>query len=167
MKKSFNNELLVATKNYRHPRCVIKPPGTIHGGGIVRISPSSESVNLRAIGLILNSKLVQYICTRYLTNYSQLTTCLNTGILEELPIVLPKYPETYALLFDALSKLHNEEQSSERDSCINTIESISEALVYDLYFGNTHTLQNEVSLLVETADTTGWGPFPCLFTYTA
>ncbi len=152
MEKSFNSEFLVATKNYKHPRCVIKPPGTIHGGGIVRISSSSESVNLKAIGLILNSRLVQYICTRYLTNHSQLTTCLNTGILEELPIVLPKYPDTYALLFDALSKLHNEEQSVERDSCIKTIESISEALVYDLYFGSTHTLQKEVSLLVEVDD---------------
>jgi len=153
MMESFGKELLVATKNYRFPRCVIKPRGTIHGGGIVRISPSSDSANLRALGLILNSRLIQYICTRYLTNYSQLTTCLNTGILEELPIVLPKYPVTYALLFGALSKLHDEEQSIERDSCIKTLESISEALVYDLYFGTTHTLQKEVSQ-VEVNDTT-------------
>jgi len=154
MMESFGKELLVATKNYKFPRCVIKPRGTIHGGGIVRISHSSDSVNLRALGLILNSRLIQYICTRYLTNYSQLTTCLNTGILEELPIVLPKYPKTYALLFGSLSKLHNEERSIERDSCIKTLESISEALVYDLYFGNTHTLQKEISLLVEDNDTT-------------
>ncbi len=148
LKESFDNELLVATKNYRYPRCVIKPPGTIHGGGIVQIRPSSNTVNLRTLGLILNSRLIQYVCTRYLTNYSQLTTCLNTGILEELPIILPKYPETYALLFDVLSMLHHEEQTSERERCINIIETISEALVYDLYFGNNQELQREMALLL-------------------
>ncbi len=153
LKESFDNELLVATKNYRYPRCVIKPPGTIHGGGIVQIRPSSNTVNLRTLGLILNSRLIQYICTRYLTNYSQLTTCLNTGILEELPIILPKYPDTYALLFDVLSMLHHEEQTSERERCINTIETISEALVYDLYFGNNNKLQREIALLLGTDGT--------------
>ncbi len=153
LKESFDNELLVATKNYRYPRCVIKPPGTIHGGGIVQIRPSSNTVNLRTLGLILNSKLIQYVCTRYLTNYSQLTTCLNTGILEELPIILPKYPDTYALLFDVLSMLHHENQTSERERCINTIETISEALVYDLYFGNNDKLQREVILLLGTDET--------------
>ncbi len=153
LKESFDNELLVATKNYKYPRCVIKPPGTIHGGGIVQIRPSSNAINLRTLGLILNSRLIQYVCTRYLTNYSQLTTCLNTGILEELPIILPKYPETYALLFDVLSILHNEDQTSERERCINTIETISEALVYDLYFGNNHKLQREMILLIGTDET--------------
>lgn len=148
LKKSFDNELLVATKNYRYPRCVIKPPGTIHGGGIVQIKPSSNTINLRTLGLILNSRLIQYVCTRYLTNYSQLTTCLNTGILEELPIILPKFQDTFALLFDALSMLHHEEQTSERERCINAIEAISEALVYDLYFGSNHEIQREINELL-------------------
>ena len=149
MKRSFSNEILVATKNYRFPRCVIKPVGTIHGGGIVQIVPTSDDVSLRTLGLVLNSRLIQYICTRYLTNYSQLTTCLNTGIVEELPIVLPKYPETYEVLFSALSRLHNEEQSPERDSWIRIIETVSEALVYDLYFGNSNVLEKEVTKLVK------------------
>jgi len=152
MKVSFSNELLVATKNYRYPRCVIKPTGTLHGGGIVQIKPSIEDANLRALGLILNSRLIQYICTRYLTNYSQLTTCLNTGILEELPIVLPEFSDSFAILFDALSKLYNEEQLPEWESCINTIEKISEALVYELYFGNNVELQKELAELIEVEE---------------
>ena len=103
--------------------------------------------------MILNSRLIQYVCTRYLTNYSQLTTCLNTGILEELPIILPKYPDTYALLFDVLSMLHNETQPSEQERCINTIETISEALVDDLYFGKNDKLQREMILLLGTDET--------------
>ena len=150
MMESYSNELLVATKNYKYPRCVIKPIGTIHGGGIVHIKPSTSDVNLKALGMILNSRLIQYICTRYLTNYSQLTTCLNTGILEELPVVLPKYPAGFAILFDVLSKLHNQDVSLERDHCIKTFEAISEALVYDLYLGNSSTLQKEVALLLDT-----------------
>ncbi|TFG32030.1 hypothetical protein EU528_04605 [Candidatus Thorarchaeota archaeon] len=149
MRKSFSSELLVATKNYRFPRCVIKPAGTIHGGGIVWIKPNSSKVNLRTLGMILNSRMVQYICSRYLTNYSQLTTCLNTGILEELPIILPKYPETFTILFDALSELHAEKQSPERDRCLHILETTSEALVYDLYFGSSNTLQEEITQLVE------------------
>ena len=150
MESSFSSELLVATKNYRFPRCVIKPVGTIHGGGIVQIKPTSTGVDLRTLGLILNSRLIQYICSRYLTNHSQLTTCLNTGVIEELPIVLPEYPETYAILFDALSKLHNEESSQDRDICIRVMETVSEALVYDLYFGNSNRFQKDVTQIIET-----------------
>jgi hypothetical protein len=73
--------------------------------------------------------------------------------LEELPIIFPKYPDTYALLFDVLSMLHHEEQTSERERCINTIETISEALVYDLYFGNNNKLQREIALLLGTDGT--------------
>jgi hypothetical protein len=149
LKKSFSNEFLVATKNYRFPRSVIKPVGMIHGGGIVQITSTSGEINMKTLGLILNSRLIQYICTRYLTNYSQLTTCLNTGIIEELPIILPEYPEVYAILFDSLSRLHNEEQSLEHDRCIKILETVSEALVYDLYFGNSRVLEKEVTKIVE------------------
>lgn len=150
MVESFSKELLVATKNYKYPRCVIKPVGTIHGGGIVHIKPKIDDVNLRALGLILNSNLIQYICTRYLTNYSQLTTCLNTGIMEELPLILPKYPDIYAILFDTLSLLHNGDQSPELEYCIVKMEQICEALVYELYFGSDDELQKEVARLLKT-----------------
>jgi len=159
MNISFSNELLVATKNYRFPRCVIKPVGMIHGGGIVQIIPASKDMNLRTIGLILNSKLIQYICSRYLANYSQLTTCLNTGILEELPIVLPANPETYAALFNALTKLYSEEQSPKHDSCVKVLETVSEALIYDLYFGNSHLLEKEVTKLIKANRTQIRNPF--------
>jgi hypothetical protein len=147
MKKSFSNEMLVATKNYRYPRCVIKPRGTIHGGGIVHISPK-EDINLRTLGLILNSRLIQYICTRYLTNYSQLTTCLNTGILEELPIVLPECPDVYAVLFESLSDIYTAKDFHKQELCIKIIEKVSEALVYELYFGNDSKLQKTLARLI-------------------
>ncbi len=65
LRESFENEFLVATKNYRFPRCILKPKGVVHGGGIVRITPKYPNAELRTLGLILNSKLVRQICIRY------------------------------------------------------------------------------------------------------
>jgi hypothetical protein len=133
---SFENEFLVATKNYRYPRCILKPRGIIHGGGIVKITPLYEDVDLRVLGLILNSKLVRQISIRYLTNYSQLTCCLNTGIMEELPLVLPEHPQVYRILFDTLSDLHSSQEDYLDRNCITALERLADALVYSLYFGD-------------------------------
>ncbi|MGY5855616.1 MAG: hypothetical protein RTS72_03390 [Candidatus Thorarchaeota archaeon] len=136
LKNSFENEFLVATKNYRYPRCILKPRGMIHGGGIVKITPLYLNADLKVLGLILNSKLVKQISIRYLTNYSQLTCCLNTGIMEDLPLVLPKQPQVYRDLFDILSH-HYSDQSEHTDrENIPTLEKLTDALVYSLYFGD-------------------------------
>lgn len=148
LKESFETEFLVATKNLRYPRCIIKPRGIIHGGGIVEIRPRSNDVNVKALGLILNSSLIRYICTRYLTNYSQLTTCLNTGILEDLPIIESKHPEVYELLFDALSAIHLDRSNNE--ACRIFLERLTNALIYDLYFGSDDLFQERVATLAAT-----------------
>ena len=136
LQNSFENEFLVATKNYRYPRCILKPKGMIHGGGIVKITPLYENAHLKALGLILNSTLIRQISIRYLTNYSQLTCCLNTGIMEEIPLVLPKYPEIYGSLFDSLTTLHSQKDSAPEEGIIGKLERLADALVYSLYFGD-------------------------------
>ena len=148
LRESYDSELLVATKNLRYPRCIIKPRGMIHGGGIVEIRPRSEHVNKKTLGLILNSSLIQYICTRYLTNYSQLTTCLNTGILEDLPIIEPKNQDMYELLFDELS--YSYENKIYKNNRREYLEKLSNALVYELYFGTDDMLNREVSAVVNS-----------------
>lgn len=136
MMESFQSELLVATKNYRYPRCIIKPKGMVHGGGIVRITPLYDKADLQVLGLILNSKLVKQICIRYLTNYSQLTCCLNTGIMEEIPLVLPERPQVYKELFNALSRLYSRKEHNQNLEFILALERLADALVYSLYFGD-------------------------------
>jgi hypothetical protein len=143
LKESFENEFLVATKNYRYPRCVLKPKGVVHGGGIVRIIPQDANANLRVLGLILNSKLVRQVCIKYLTNYSQLTCCLNTGIMEELPIVLPNRSLSYSILFDSLTSLYSE-QEEHHSQTRTLLESLSDALVYSLYFQDSDNLEKLV-----------------------
>jgi len=140
---SYNNEFLISTKNYPYPRCVMKPRGVIHGGGAVRIIPLREGVDLEPLGLILNSRLVRYLCLRYLTNYSQLTTCLNTGIMEELPLLLPQNPTPFSLLFRALENLHDDPNSTSADTR-NFLEKLSDALVYELFLLDSALLVNAV-----------------------
>ncbi len=136
LKDSFENEFLVATKNYRYPRCILKPRGIIHGGGIVKITPLYSQPDLRVLGLILNSKLVKQVSIRYLTNYSQLTCCLNTGIMEDLPLLLPRQPQVYRDLFDSLSHLHSNQIESVDRGRIPILERLADALVYSLYLGD-------------------------------
>ncbi len=143
LKESFENEFLVATKNYRYPRCVLKPKGVVHGGGIVRIIPQDANANLRVLGLILNSKLVRQVCIKYLTNYSQLTCCLNTGIMEELPIVLPNRSLSYSILFDSLTSLYSEQEEHHYQTR-TLLERLSDALVYSLYFQDSDNLEQLV-----------------------
>ncbi len=137
---SFKNEFLIATKNYPYPRCVMKPEGVLHGGGAVRIGFVEVDLNARAIGMILNSRLARYVCTRYLTNYSQLTTCLNTGIIDDMPMKFPDDPGLYALIFDTLQNLYTDGTPNHQASSVPCLESIADALVYELYLGKPRTL---------------------------
>ncbi|MHA2070542.1 MAG: Eco57I restriction-modification methylase domain-containing protein [Candidatus Thorarchaeota archaeon] len=140
LRESHENNLLVATKNYPYPRCVMKPSGIIHGGGVVEIIPLRQDIQLDALGLILNSNLVRYMCIKYLTNYSQLTTCLNTGIMEELPLMLPKDQTVFRLLFRSLQDLHQNSNDLEQSNAIDSLEQIANALVYEMYLTDSNVL---------------------------
>ncbi len=139
--ESYSNSFLVATKNYPYPRCVMKPKGVIHGGGIVKIAINDSHLPDEAIGLILNSQLMKYICIKYLTNYSELTTCLNTGIIEEVPIVSPKYPRPFNNLFVMLQEAHTNRIYSESVKIF--LENAADALIYSLYFDEIENLEGQ------------------------
>ncbi len=143
--ESHENSLLVATKNYPYPRCVIKPRGMIHGGGVVQIIPLRQDIQLEALGLILNSNLVRYMCIRYLTNYSQLTTCLNTGIMEELPLLMPEEQGVFTQLFRALQDLHQDTEERLQGGDICSLEQVANALVYEMYLTDSSALLRTVS----------------------
>ncbi|MCF2136925.1 MAG: N-6 DNA methylase [Candidatus Thorarchaeota archaeon] len=131
MRASFHESFLVATKNLPYPRCTLKPIGVLHGGGLVRITIDDPHLDPRAAAVILNSRFVRYLCLRYFTNYSQLTTCLNTGILEEIPVPPLSVPDVYPVLFEILHDVHT---SNKYDSAaIASVEMLTDALVYELY----------------------------------
>lgn len=151
LSESYTNEFLVATKNLPYPRCVMKPVGMLHGGGIVRIKPLRDDIDLAVIGLILNSNLMKYICIRYLTNYSELTTCMNTGIMEDMPIILPENSEAFVSLFRALEKLHSENDAFSKNLEIKSyLENTGNALVYSLYLMENQKLIHLINRSIES-----------------
>ncbi len=129
-----NSEFLIATKNKAYPRCVLKPKGMVHGGGVVRIRIHNRKITPEVLGLILNSRMIRYLCVRYLTNYSKLTTCLNTGIMEQLPVIYPNKERPYRILFESLQKLHAKNSPSQKArSAAERLERVADGLVYSLY----------------------------------
>ncbi|MFX0055670.1 MAG: Eco57I restriction-modification methylase domain-containing protein [Candidatus Hermodarchaeota archaeon] len=146
LRESYRSNLLVATKNYPFPRCAIKPSGVIHGGGVVEIIPLRDGILLEALGLILNSSIVRYLCIKYLTNYSMLTTCLNTGIMEEIPIIVPKDQTLFKQLFESLQELYQDTDSQAKsDHRIALLELITNALVYEMYLSDSTDLLDVAS----------------------
>jgi len=149
---SFENEFLIATKNYPYPRCIMKPKKIMHGGGIVQIHILKDEFNPETIGLILNSRLVRYLSIRYLTNYAQLTTCLNTGIMNDLPIIYPKEPEAFALMFRHLQMLHQKQDAKTVDA-LSYLEQVADALVYALYLLDDETLSKAITKICNQTPT--------------
>ncbi len=129
--ESYENSFLIATKNLPFPRTLLKPRGLIHGGGIVKIDIHDSGVAPSTVGMILNSTMARYLCIRYLTNYSELTTCLNTGIMDELPIVLPECQEVYGWIFNELQRRHCHART--HDNLTMQLDALADALVYEAY----------------------------------
>jgi len=148
LRESYENEFLIATKNLPYPRCGMKPRGMIHGGGTVKLKFARRGSCQRTMGVILNSELIRYLSVRYFTNYSQLTTCLNTGIMESLPIVYPKHTEPFSALFDALTSLRTE-ANLHRQSGFDRLNRLANALVYELYLSDETELQDAMHLALE------------------
>jgi hypothetical protein len=143
---SYSSQFLIATKNYPYPRCLMKPRGMIHGGGAVRIQPTGQGMDPEALGAILNSRVARYVCRRYLTNYSQLTTCMNTGIFEDMPIVYPKEDKPLILLFRSLSELYGKEGSAPGELKARMyLENVTDAITYSLYLGSEHGIIDAVT----------------------
>ncbi|MFW9888463.1 MAG: Eco57I restriction-modification methylase domain-containing protein, partial [Candidatus Thorarchaeota archaeon] len=146
LRNSYRSKLLVATKNYPYPRCIIKPAGVIHGGGVVEIIPLRDDILIEALGLILNSNIVRYLCIKYLTNYSMLTTCLNTGIMEEIPIIVPKSQTLFKQIFESLQDLYQDTKTQEdSEHAATLLEQIANALVYELYLNDSTNLIDAAS----------------------
>ena len=105
-------------------------------------SPVTSFSSLSPIaGLILNSEITKYVCIKYLTNYSQLTTCLNTGIIEDLPLIIPRYPDIFETLFDNLQYLYSNQTSIARTS--HFLDDATDALIYSMYFDDIENLEED------------------------
>jgi len=82
---------------------------------------------------------------RYLTNYAQLTTCLNTGIVEEIPIAYPEDPEQFAFIFDSLQEAYSNQ--AENVNVIDALEAYTNAVVYAQYFSENQVADQLTEIL--------------------
>ncbi len=158
LRVSFENEFLVATKNLPYPRCVVKPQGMIHGGGLVRVRHSGLPLDAYGLAVILNSRLIRNVCVQFLTNRSQLTTCLNTGMMEDLPVATPPNPKVYSLIGRALHRLARvADQAVVSSKTFGALDDLADALVYELYLSDDDRLHQLLSSYAkdgsDTADT--------------
>ena len=70
---------------------------------------------------------------------------MNTGIMEDMPIILPNSPVIFMRLFKALEKLYSEENMhSGNREIIFYLENVANALVYSLYLLNDDELMQIV-----------------------
>jgi hypothetical protein len=61
--------------------------------------------------------------------------------MDDLPIVIPKHGDAFVLLFDILSQLYSLQSNVQLYECSQFLERLSNALVYELYFGKAQLLQ--------------------------
>lgn len=155
--REIEEEFLIATKNLPYPRCVMKPKGYLHGGGIVRISIANPKYRKETIGLILNSRIARYISTRYLTNYSKYTTCMNTGILDEFPVVYPDSDDVCSKLFNIIQDLHGSARGDWNE--VQLIDATANALVYSEYLNIEKGLRREMESSLRAISTSKTAEF--------
>jgi hypothetical protein len=134
--EEFKNERLISTKIYPYPRCVVKPKNVIFGAGIIKLVFDENRTNKEYLCLILNSRLIEYYCKKYLMNFSELTMNLNTGILSRVPIKIPQNQQPFINLCNYMLFLNTtEEQRKLKKELIYFInKQIIDSLIYELYF---------------------------------
>jgi hypothetical protein len=63
--------------------------------------------------------------------------------MEEIPLLFPKSPKSFSILFRALEILHGDPDSANPDT-LNYLEKISDALVYELHLLDSDSLADAV-----------------------
>jgi hypothetical protein len=77
---------------------------------------------------------------------------MNTGIMEDMPIILPEKPEAFTSLFRGLEKLHSEYNAFSGNREIKPyLENVANALVYSLYLLENHKLIEMVDHSIQSS----------------
>jgi len=137
-KYSYNNSFLISTKIYPFPRAIIKPLHYTIGAGIIKIDTIIDGLYKKYSLAVLNSKLIMYVCYRYLVNFSQLTTNLNTGQLPLIPIKLISENEQKPFIdlveeILSITKSKDYEENKQKQKEVKKLQDKIDKLVYELY----------------------------------
>ncbi len=143
---AYKNELIASTKIYPYPRAIIKPKGYTIGAGVVKIDVLNQLINNKYALAILNSKLIKYVCYRYLVNLSQLTTNLNTGQLPLIPVKIIKKDKQIPLIklvnkIMDITKSDDYLQNSQKIRRVTLLQERIDNLIYDIYNLNSDNVR--------------------------
>ncbi|MDK2830320.1 MAG: hypothetical protein PWQ75_72 [Methanolobus sp.] len=128
-------EMLVSTRLSNNYRVALKPKGYVAADNLLRIEFDKSQINMFVLMLVLNSKLMNYITVKYISNHIELTMFLN-AVTPLTPIVIPNEQKTFENLCKSMIILISNDEKSEQVQNITDYldETIINYLVYELYF---------------------------------
>jgi hypothetical protein len=136
LQSQLDNELLL-TQNFSNtfPVC-LKPKGFLPDGTSVIIKPIDESLDLKLILLILNSRFIQFFLNRYLQNYGVLTNNISSFVTKRIPLIIPNNIDLFKILCSYMIAVNRSEEIRNKYHYIIEFldKQLIDSLVYELYF---------------------------------
>ncbi|MHC1591675.1 MAG: Eco57I restriction-modification methylase domain-containing protein [Candidatus Helarchaeales archaeon] len=142
MKQATESIMLLATRLDNYIRATLKPAGFVPGDNVLEIFLNDPSHALGEILLIINSKLFSYIVPKYLFNFAERTTWLQS-VIHLIPIKKNRFFllfEQIASMLSWLNQFYHDKFLSigkhdpKLENCIRFFEEdIADNLVHELY----------------------------------
>jgi hypothetical protein len=136
-KEKLRNHKVLSSRNmYRIYRCIWNSEKFYPGQGIAIILNYDGSEPDKSIVPILNSKLMDFVCIRYIFNMHNKPSNLQLDVTSFTPIRTNYKKMIFSILCDYMLFLNaTEERRSKEKELINFIDKqIIDSLVYELYF---------------------------------
>jgi len=136
-KEQLRNHKVLSSRNmYRIYRCIWNSEKFYPGQGIAIILNYDGSEPDKSIVPILNSKLMDFVCMRYIFNMHNKPSNLQLDVTSFTPIRTDYKKMIFSILCDYMLFLNaTEKRRSEEKELINFIDNqIIDSLVYELYF---------------------------------
>ncbi len=138
----YDEDTLITTKINDRYRVTIKPPKTIIGNNVIKLKYLEGNISSKALVILLNSKLMDYVIKKYVINYSELTVAFYDSITMFTPIKIPSNQHPFIHLADILLFLNQyhydnfkskNQENKELEEKISFFDELANCLVYELY----------------------------------
>jgi type I restriction-modification system DNA methylase subunit len=138
----YDKDTLITTKINDRYRVTIKPPKTIIGNNVIKLKYLEDNISSKALVILLNSKLMDYVIKKYVINYSELTVAFYDSITMFTPIKIPSNQQPFIHLADILLFLNQyhydnfksiNQENKELEEKIEFFDDLANCLVYELY----------------------------------
>lgn len=139
MLSEFNLEYLISIRGGTNKyRVAYKPKQFLSADGTSRINISNKELNEKYVMALLNSKLYDYIVSKYLLNFSELTITINNSVFKSTPIknISLEAQKPFIQLVDQILLITKDEdylKNTNKQVKVKKLKKEIDNLVYDLY----------------------------------